>query len=143
MDSNRTKQIEGLLLNFHNANQQFISKGKFSHPGADITFSQLVALEFIGRNQKSSIDEISKAMRISSSAATQLVNCLIEKKFVSRKIGLADKRFSSVELSAKAKKLFSFIKKIKIMKLKKLFSDFTDKELKTFVSLMKKLTINI
>ncbi len=143
MKNNREKQIESLLLSFHNAQQKVISSGKFLHPGADITFSQWVALDVVEKNKRCSIDEISKALHVSSSAATQLVNCLQKKGFVERKIGLNDRRVSAVELSLKAKKLFNSIKKRKTKHMKKLFSNFNDRELKTFVFLIKKLTVGI
>ncbi len=143
MKDNRENQIEGLLLSFHNAQQKVISQGKFLHPGADITFSQWVALGVVEKNKKCSIDEISRALHVSSSAATQLVNCLQKKGFVAKKVGINDRRVSAVELSLKAKKLFNSIKKTKIKHMQKLFSNFSDRELKTFVSLIKKLTVGI
>ena len=76
MNRKRAKQIEEILLSFYNARQKIISQGKFLRPETDITFSQWAVLEIIGRKNKISINEISKALRISSSAATQLVNGL-------------------------------------------------------------------
>jgi DNA-binding MarR family transcriptional regulator len=140
MRQHREKQIEDLLLHFHNARQKIVAQGKFLHPGVDITFSQWVALEFIWKNKKSSIDGISNAMHISSSAATQLVNGLLVKGFVTKKTQSNDKRFSTIELSAKAKKIFNLIKNKKIIQAKRIFSNFTDRELKTFIVLIKRIT---
>ncbi len=141
--STKTKKIEELFLNLHSTRQRILSEGKFFHLEADVTFSQWMALEFIERNNKSSIQQISKALHISSSAATQLINGLEKKGFVLRKIGADDKRFSAIESSPKAKKLFSVMKQKKLGYTKKLFSHFSDKELETFSSLIKKLTINV
>ncbi|MGA2418289.1 MAG: MarR family transcriptional regulator [Candidatus Staskawiczbacteria bacterium] len=143
MNINRAKQIESLFLSFYNARQRIISQEKFSHPEVDITFSQWVALDIVEKNKKCSIDEISKALHISSSAATQLIDCLQKKKFVIRKVGLEDRRISSIELSSKTKKLFNSMKRKKAAHMKKLFSCFTDSELKTFVTLIKKITLNV
>jgi len=143
MKNSRENQIEGLLLSFHNAQQKVISQGKFLHPWADITFSQWVALGVVEKNKKCSIDEISKALHVSSSAATQLVNCLQRKGFVARKVGINDRRVSAVELSLKAKKLFNSMKKKKTKHIKNLFSNFNDRELKIFVFLIKKITVSI
>jgi DNA-binding MarR family transcriptional regulator len=143
MYNNRTKQLEDLLLNFHNARQKVISQGQFLNAGADITFSQWIALEIVGRSKKASIDEIAKALQTSSSAATQLISSLKKKGFVTKKIGSDDRRFSAIELSPKAGKLFKAMKKKKIMHVKKLFSNFTDEELSTFIMLIKKITLNV
>ena len=143
MNINRTKQIEDLLLSFHNARQRVVSQGKFSNPGADITFSQWVALDIVAKNKKSSIDDISKVLHISSSATTQLINGLQKKGFVVRKIGSGDRRVSLIELSSKTKNLFNLMKRKKTIHMKKLFSGFTDRELKIFIKLIKKITLNV
>jgi len=143
MDIKRAKKIEELLLNFHNVRQRVISKGKFLHPETDITFSQWVALEIVGCSNKPSINEISKALRVSSSAATQLINCLQKRGLVVRKSGTNDKRFSVVELSSKARKIFNLMRKRQVLHARKIFSRLTDRELKIFTLLIKKITVSV
>jgi MarR family 2-MHQ and catechol resistance regulon transcriptional repressor len=143
MNSERLRQIENVLLDFHNVKQKVACQRKFLQSGPDITFSQWVALDIVGKNKKCSIDEISKALHVSSSAATQLINVLQKKGLVLRKTNPTDKRVSFVELSIKAKKFFNSIKKKTNMHIKKLFSGFTDDELNTFAALIKKLTENV
>ena len=136
MKFNRAKKIEELLLNFHNMGQKVVSSGRFFRLEADITFSQWMALEVVIKNKKASINEISKALHISSSAATQLTNGLEKKGWVKRKVGMADKRFSEVGPSLKARRISSEMKRKKISHIKKLFSGLNNNELETFAMLI-------
>lgn len=139
---NRNKLIEEVFEDFHVIKQKvFISHLK---PAPDtLSSSQWMALAVIWRNWPAAVNKISEKLGTSSSAATQLVNELVRKGYVIRKVNAGDKRVSSLELSLKAKKLFTKMKRKQLGYIIKAFSVLDDKELEDFAGLNKKIIKNI
>ena len=108
-----------------------------------VTFSQWRVLEIIDRQGKASIKEIHTALGISSSATTQLVNELVKKKYVSRRVDPADRRVSSIRLSPKMRKFLKMLKDQNLKKTIRLFKPLNDREFRQYIDLHKKIIKNI
>ena len=79
-------------------------------------------------------------MEMSSSAATQLVDVLVQAGLVIRQEDPKDRRLVQLELSPKGKKHIKATKEKRIAEMAGLFDALTDRELEEYVRLQKKIT---
>lgn len=140
----RAKHIQELTEGFYVIQQKMLSKRSPIITGMKhVTFSQWRVLEIIDRQGKASIKKIHTALGITSSAATQLVNELAKKKYVSRRADLDDGRVSSVVLSVKMRHLLKTFKDQNLKKTIQLFKALNDREFKQYIDLHNKIIKNI
>jgi DNA-binding MarR family transcriptional regulator len=139
---NRRKTIEGLLQDMHAMRHKFMV-GHINKKDVVITPSQGFVLRFVAKNNSANIKTIAGVLHITSSAATQLVNGLVDKKYLVRKDNPNDRRTITLVLSEKAKKIFKEFKEQGLQKMTALFDVFTDEELTQYITLNKKITDNI
>jgi DNA-binding MarR family transcriptional regulator len=140
---NRAEHIQELEKGFYAIQQKMLAKRQFSIGINHITFSQWRVLEKIDRNGKATIKEIHTDLGITSSAASQLVNELVRKKYVTRKTDPNDHRVSEVTLTPRMK---LFLKKLKAENLKRmieLFEALTDREFTHYIELHTKIIKSI
>ena len=141
--TNRKKLIEDILANFHAMKNKMYPHFAQSGNKDRITPSQLFVLAIIERHQNIGIKEISKKLNITSSAATQLVDGLVENGYVARKADSKDRRALQLELSAKGRKRLANLKNKGVKMMAELFDALNDKELKTYLALHKKIISKI
>lgn len=136
----RIQLIEEILHNFHAIRN--ITKARATRLGhqSHITHSQWFVLSMIGHFKKRSIKDIAQALEMSSSAATQLVDGLVQGGYVTRSEDQNDRRLVQLELSPKGKKHLVDTKEKRIAEMAEIFDVLTDKELEEFVRLHKKIT---
>jgi MarR family transcriptional regulator, organic hydroperoxide resistance regulator len=138
--STRTQFIEELLHSIHAFRNiiktKSISLGHQNH----ITHSQWFVLTMIQHFQKLSIKDIAEKTEMSSSAATQLVDPLVQAGLVTRQEDPNDRRLVQLELSPKGKKHIDATKHNRINEMAEVFDPLTNKELEEFVRLFKKIT---
>lgn len=139
---NRKKIIENLLQDMHSMRHKFMV-GHINKKDVVVTPSQGFVLRFVAKNNSVNIKAIAETLHISSSAATQLVDGLVEKKYLVRKDNPNDRRTVTLTLSEKAKKLLKEFKEHGLQKMTALFDVFTDEELVQYVTLNKKITDSI
>lgn len=135
----RIQLIEEILHSFHSIRN--ITKTKaasLSHQNR-ITHSQWFVLKIIEHYKSKSIKDIAETLGISSSAATQLVDGLVQSGFVTRKEDPNDRRLVQLELSPKGKKHLATTKEKRITEMANIFGSLTDKELEELVRLHKKI----
>lgn len=139
--SNREQLIEELLHSFHAIRR--ITKAKSLQLGHQnhITHSQWFVLTMIEHFEKTNIKELAEALEMSSSAATQLVEVLVQADFVIRNEDPQDRRQVRLELSAKGKKHIVTTKEKRISEMADVFDGLTDSELEEFIRLHKKITL--
>lgn len=137
----RNQRIEEILYSFHAIRN--ITKTRALHLGHQnhITHSQWFVLTVIEHLKKRSIKDIAETMEMSSSAATQLVDGLVQGGFVTRKEDPNDRRLVQLELSLKGKKHIAATKEMRINEMAEIFDALTDKELEEFVRLHKKILL--
>jgi DNA-binding MarR family transcriptional regulator len=138
--SDRNHLIEELLHSFHAIRN--ITKTRSLHLDHQnhITHSQWFVLTLIEHSKKTNIKEIAEALEMSSSAATQLVDVLVQAELVLRQEDPEDRRSVQLELSPKGKKHIAATKEKRISEMAEVFDTLTDSELKEFVRLHKKIT---
>jgi DNA-binding MarR family transcriptional regulator len=138
--STRNQLIEQLLYSFHTIKN--ITKAKSLHLGhqGSVTHSQWFVLTMIEHFKKSNIKEIADALDMSSSAATQLVDVLVQVGLVIRQEDPNDRRSVQLELSPKGKKHIADTKTERINEMAEIFDGLTKDELEEFVRLHKKIT---
>src|SRR5439155_27016150 len=120
--------IEDLLNNLH-AMRHRLMAGYTDKKEIVITPSQGFVLHFIAKNSSANVKTISEALHVTSSAATQLIDGLVEKGYLIRKNDPKDRRVSSLSLSEKAEKCFKEFKEQRLRKMMGLFDSLSDKEL--------------
>ena len=137
--STREQFIEEILHSFHAIRN--ITKTRSLHLGHQnrITHSQWFVLTIVQHFKKISIKDIAEKMEMSSSAATQLVDGLVQTGLVIRQEDPKDRRLVQLELSPKGKKHIAATKKSRIAEMAEIFDALTDKELEEFVRLHKKV----
>ena len=109
------------------------------HKGPRITPAQWGVLMCVGHGAKSTVKDVAGALSITSSAATQLIDGLVESGYVKRAEDLRDRRSVSLTLSKKTKRQVEAMKGAAILKFLKLFESFTDKEFELYCALSKKI----
>lgn len=137
--STREQLIEGILHSLHPIHNQI--KVKAVHLGRQnhITHSQWFILKIIEHYKGRSIKDIAETLGMSSSAATQLVEALVQEGLVTRQEDLKDRRAVRLELSQKGKKHVAATNKIRINEMAEVFDALTDRELAEYLRLQRKI----
>jgi DNA-binding MarR family transcriptional regulator len=136
---NREQKVKELIEDLH-AIKRVIA---FHTPEAinihRITPSQWMVLMFIEQNKESNVKDIAKALAITSSAATQLVDGLVESGYLFKKSSLSDKRTVVIGLSKNTEEHVKKMKKECLHKSLKLFEVLNDKEFSQYILFNKKI----
>jgi DNA-binding MarR family transcriptional regulator len=141
----RSELIEGLQESFQLIRRKLMSKDLMgAHKKlSSITPSQWGVLRVIHIRERVSTKELAAQLDISSSAATQLVDGLVENGNLKRSDNPADRRSQYIELSGAAKKHMKLMRKLYLKRLSELFSGLSDAELEQYLRLSTKVTGHI
>ncbi len=140
---NRKKLIEEIMANINAMRNKIhftITQKTAKHR---ITHSQWFALCLINEHKNLGIKEISKILGITSSAATQLVDGLVNSDYVARKTNTSDRRSLQLCLSKKGQKHIKNMKQNYMKTMQVLFKALSDNELKTYLALHKKILTSL
>ena len=107
-----------------------------------ITPSQWLAVSAIGEGART-VKAVAAELSVSSSAATQLIDGLVKAGYVIRSQAKEDKRETELALSKDSEAGIKKVKQQKMDQFEKVFSVLTEKELREFAALMKKLSANL
>jgi MarR family 2-MHQ and catechol resistance regulon transcriptional repressor len=141
--TNRKKLIEEIMASFHAMRNKMYSHVAQSGSKDCITHSQLFVLAIIEQHRNIGIKEISKKLNISSSAATQLVDGLVENGYVIRKADSKDRRALQLDLSTKGRRHITGLKNKRTKTMVALFDVLNDKELEIYLNLHRKILSKI
>ena len=108
-----------------------------------ITHAQWAVLGILMETEKMALKEIAKALRITSSAATQLVDGLVAHGYLVREIDPSDRRAFHVSIAKKYKIHMRKMKAKAIDQFTNVFTALTDTELVQFAKLHKKIVEHI
>lgn len=136
----RSEQITEIFRGMISLKRVMMLKSTDSAP--PITPSQWHAVSAIG-DGASTVKAVAAELRVSSSAATQLVDGLVKAGYVLRSPGTADKRETVLSLSKDSEVRIKTIRKQKMAQFEQILSALSEKELGTFAGLMKKLSDNL
>lgn len=133
----RNKLIQEVLQDIrilrHSCAAHFIGKE------SSVTPSQGLVLNFVERHADSSVKNIAEALKVSSSAVTQLIDGLVLNEMLVRIQSSEDRRAIKLSLSNKAKKILKHYRENGLEKSIIIFRGLTDSELKQYAELNKKI----
>lgn len=104
-----------------------------------ITPSQWGVLMLIEQQGKSTVKDVAKALGVTSSAATQLIDGLVTNEYLVRETSIVDRRTVTLTLSKKSKNQVEKMKKHALEKFLKIFEALNDAEFNQYFTLNKKL----
>ncbi len=148
----RKQRIESIAEGMYAIRRKFMTQGltgakksgKFCHHAKGdkhhITPSQWAVLAIVTKKEDISIKELGKCLGITSSAATQLVDELVNKEYLVRENNTRDRRALSLRLSDQHKKRMADMKARNLQRFTAMFNVLTDKELAQYAALSKKIT---
>ncbi len=134
----RKEHIKGLVEDFQALRRAMHTAGG-SMQTPHVTPSQWIVLMFIEQRKKCSVKDVAQALKITSSAATQLIDGLVKSGYVSRKVHTKDRRAVTLTLSKKTVQQVALMKKRVLVKFVTLFSALNDTELVQYCELNKKI----
>ncbi len=144
MDSTRLEHIAIIDASLHRIGRVLTAKSGVTLKQVNMyTPSQWCALAFLYEHPDLTIKDIAKHMHCSSSAATQIVDGLVDKKSVERKVHPKDKRSTCLCLSKTMKRDMQRLHKQKLQNLSQLFYSLTDAEVAQFAQTTQKLVLSL
>ncbi len=137
----RAQTLEQLLACFQTIKRKLSAKSAIASDAVlrRITHSQWGVLRIVAQKDHVSIKDIAHQLSITSSAATQLVDGLVEHGHLKRKNNPDDRRSQLMELSAKTKKQMHLLRKSHLKRIADTFSALDDKELEEYSRLSAKI----
>lgn len=136
---NREQYIEAIFKNFHAIKRAYSHGSRFSHRHFGVTMTQASVLMLLMREGRKTMSEVALALGVSKSAATQLLDGLIEQGFVERTQDEKDRRVAYVELSSNGLRHFRRVRRGGARKMTQLFDLLTDEELEQIETITAKL----
>lgn len=108
--------------------------------GFDLTSTEMrILFHIVHAHEGMSIKDLAASINVSSSAATQFVDKLVEKKLVDREYDKNDRRGVCIYLSKKVSQSFKELKKQYFSQLQPLFANLTNQELGQLIVLLSKI----
>lgn len=136
----RHQTIEALLQNMEAIGKAMMSR-KVETLQADMpTHAQLGVLLMVNYQGPHSIKSLAEKFRMTSSAATQLVNGLVKNGLLSRVEDEQDRRKIAVGMTQKGKRLLEATKKQREKNMLKIFEPLSDVELVQLEKIQRKIT---
>lgn len=99
---NRRRLIETIFENFYAIRQKIASELNLSFDEMQLTYSQWLVLNLVRKNKSINIKDLAELLDITSSAATQIVDGLVNKGLLSRKRSKTDRRVLEITLLKKS-----------------------------------------
>jgi len=141
--NDRKQLIENIIESVYAIRKKIIAEMHLFFTEAKITHSQWLMLHIIEKKGALSIKELASLLGTTSSAATQLVDSLVNKGLAARKRNPCDRRVLIIELTAQAKKQFESIKNKSFDTMASLFDALDDDELLKYFEINNKIITNI
>lgn len=141
--TSRKQKVEDLIADFQLLRKQVAFRTHGSERLIRVTTSQWGVLMFIEQHGTSAVKEVAKALSITSSAATQLIDSLVDGKYLTRGTSAEDRRTVTLTLSKKSRGQIARMKKGFLERLLKLFEVLSDVEFDQYLALNKKIVRGI
>lgn len=139
----RRKIIEKIIESMYAIRHKLATEIHFFFNEIQITHSQWLVLHLVKKNKIINIKDLANLLDITSSAATQIVDGLVDKGLLMRKRNPDDRRTLKIELSEKSKNQFDSIKNKSFKTLYSLFDVLDNDELLKYCELNDKIASNI
>lgn len=134
---NRQLYFSQIITNFKSLKQSLMGQHDFKKDG--IPYGQKDALFVIALHDRLNVKQLANFLHITSGAATQHVEALLQEDLVKRQQDPADRRNVIISLSSNGQRLFSKMQKARLAKFEKLFASVTDEELMIYSRVMEKV----
>jgi len=131
----RKKTIKNIFENIYIMRQRISSSMHLPLRKIPLTHSQWQVLNCVGKHKSMNIKDLAHLLDISSSAATQIVNGMVNRGLLSRKRSESDRRVQNISLSEKS---LNQMQK-SMSKICPVFEVLDDDELKEYCRLTAKL----
>jgi DNA-binding MarR family transcriptional regulator len=135
----RKQQVEELFADLRSLRRTMAFRMPGSTTMPRVTPSQWGVLLLIEQQGESTVKEVAKALGISSSAATQLIDGLVESGYLLRQARAGDRRSVALTLSKKSKAKVTTMRKRTLQKFLNVFKALNDREFAQYVALNKKI----
>ena len=136
----RRQQIEKMMEDLGVMKRQMMAGAPCHAKEGHVTPSQWLVLQYLRKQKTATMKEVAGALSMTSSAATQLVESLVQKGYVSKETNNEDKRALSLSLSSKSKKHIEAFRKKRIEAIEQVFGVLSDREFTTYCQLLGKIT---
>lgn len=107
-----------------------------------ISPTQWLAMRVIAHQPNCTVKTIAEKMQVTSSAATQLVKKLVQKKYVQRRENPKDRRQVTIALANKMAEEVVHLRKQALTRTLKVFDQLNDTELKQLTALLRKIALS-
>jgi DNA-binding MarR family transcriptional regulator len=134
----RKQLIDGLFESSNQIRKNMLEE-HLDQDGVDITPSQWMILRTVWKNGGLSVKKIAENLKISSSAATQLIDGLVKKDYVTRDAAPNDRRSLIIQISPHAKQKIEEMKEKSYQRLAQLFAVLSDEELQQYAQMNAKI----
>jgi DNA-binding MarR family transcriptional regulator len=140
--NNRKQEIKELMENFQSLRRivSFHTAGFPKMPR--ITHSQWGVLMMLKSGKEYTVKDVAESLCISSSAATQLIDGLVENGYLVRETNAKDRRSVKLSLSTKTKNQVGKMQKMVVRNFLNFFEALNNKELNQYILLNKKIVNN-
>lgn len=139
MTKPRTERIEAIFGNFHAIKRAYSDGSRFSNRHFGVTMTQASVLMMLVHQGRQTMGQIATTLGVTKSAASQLLDSLIEQKFVERTIDENDRRIVYIELSKHGSRHLKHMRQKGVQQVMKVFEQLSDEELEQIESITKKL----
>ncbi len=138
----RKEKIEEIMRNFMSIKRMLMENHQ---PQKDlpVTPTQLQVLFVVKHCEGIGAKEIADKLGVSSSAATQLIDILVDNGYLTRENDTKDRRAINISLSQKARKTFCKFKDRALLKITSVLDILTDNELDQYQTLSEKIAGNM
>lgn len=133
----RTKLLTQLIDGFQDVQRAVLRHKESQTEG--LPFGQKAVLAIVAARQQTNIKEISNVLQITSGAATQHVEALVQESLVTRKTDETDRRGVVVALTDEGQKVFTDMQQKRMEKVRAYFAEISDEDLETFVNVIHKV----
>ena len=107
-------------------------------PGAwlevSLTIAQIKSMFFIANENSVNFRTLAKALKVTPSNVTGIIDRLVEQQLVSRKENPEDRRMSMLQLTAKGTKLISGLREMRDTQMLKVLKNLPEDELNTIMN---------
>jgi DNA-binding MarR family transcriptional regulator len=136
---NRQQRIESIFNNFHAIKRAHSHGSRFSRQRFGVTMTQASLLMLLMHDGRKTMGEVASELGVSRSAATQLLDGLIEKGLIERTVDESDRRVVYVEMSHRGIRHLKRVRQSGMEHITGLFDLLTDEELKQIEAITTKL----
>lgn len=137
--SSRSQKIQQMFEGFMSLQKALGTRKDSFFKQYRLTKPQMHILYSISQCGNLTVKDIASKMGITSSAATQMIEGLVDEKFIERTHDNNDRRIVHVAFSTPGKKRFEAFKKAHIERVARTFEVLSDKELDALITIPKKV----